>query len=106
MATFKPSSREPRKYVVGATATSKSNREKRRNFGPEVGFGLFSGALNPQAQWASPAPALGLPENKKGPKTSLSPLSGGAGGNRTRVRKSSKDSSTYLVDLFKFNWSA
>ena len=28
---------------------------------------------------------------------------GGAGGNRTRVRKSSKDSSTYLVDLFKFN---
>ncbi len=33
-------------------------------------------------------------------------LFGGAGGNRTRVRKSSKDSSTYLVDLFKFNYGA
>ena len=28
---------------------------------------------------------------------------GGAGGNRTRVRKPSTDSSTYLAVLFKFN---
>ena len=31
---------------------------------------------------------------------------GGAGGNRTRVRKSSKDSSTYVVGLFGFNRTA
>lgn len=34
---------------------------------------------------------------------SLFHINGGAGGNRTRVRKPSTDSSTYLAVLFKFN---
>jgi hypothetical protein len=34
----------------------------------------------------------------------LGHLIGGGGGNRTRVRKSSTDSSTYLAMLFDLTW--
>ena len=44
------------------------------------------------------AHSLGGTPKKKGPETIRALTDGGAGGNRTRVRKSSKDSSTYLVD--------
>ena len=40
--------------------------------------------------------------NENGPDGAIF-IGGGAGGNRTRVRKPSKDSSTYLVGLFGFN---
>ena len=45
----------------------------------------------------------GIPGKKKGPEIIRALVYGGAGGNRTPVRKSSTVSSTYLADLFGFN---
>ena len=53
--------------------------------------------LRPRVLYSTPQST-----NKNGPEGAIF-IGGGAGGNRTRVRKSSKDSSTYLVGLFKFN---
>ena len=83
-------------YGGGGIARFAVASRKPRPFGPSLRLSVASSACS-----ANPVRVLnpaGLAKQKRHPKVAL--LFGGGGGNRTRVRKYSTGSSTYLVRCF------
>ena len=94
--------------TCGLCGLRASSRERGRSEEWPGESGMCPGAAN-SGGWRSPQASAGTPNNTREPARSdkkkpqprtVGVLIGGAGGNRTRVRKSSTTSSTCVVDLF------